>query len=219
MKKIFLLVTLLVFSLLFLFIGCAPTIGGNSGNGGNTGGEKDDLTAVSSLFEVKYSKIHITVTTEADKVSLKNEFDLSFDDTGAVTVSYVVNTVNEITIDGEGNLIIPSSQYEVKTGSVEISKDGTVSLISGDEVDLDFSNISEFTLNLTKDNLTDLTLTDVKLTANVNSPATLLNDSDLDAKNCTLSIYFYPEEAIKNVKINYETKNGEAVKIVYNFTK
>lgn len=213
MKKIFALVTLLIFALLFLFVGCDQT------NSGNTGGKETDLTVVSTLLDAEYSKIRITVTTETDMVSLKNEFNLSFDNTGAVTVNYVVNTLNEITTDSEGNFIVPSSPCDVKTGTVEISKDGTVSLVSGDEVDLDFSNLSKFSLNLAKDNLTNISLTDVKLTANVKSPATLLNDSNLDAKNCTLSIYFYPEEAIQNVKINYETKNGETVKIVYNFTK
>lgn len=227
MKKI--IAILLSLLTLVLLVSCnvnfTPSTGGSE-NGGNTGGNPiveftpETVTAqIASLLKEEYTKTKITVTTDSGDITLKNEFEISKSQAGATVVSYVVRKANKITLDEDNNPVIPSSQYQETIGTVEIDESENVTLKEGEAVDIDFSNISNVNFNLAVSNFTDLSVSDVKLTANVKSAATLLNADGLVAKDCTISAYYAWGEAVKNVKINYVLSNGDTVKIVYVFTK
>lgn len=227
MKKI--IAILLSLLTLVLLVSCnvnfTPSTGGSE-NGGNTGGNPiveftpETVTAqIASLLKEEYTKTKITVTTDSGDITLKNEFEISKSQAGATVVSYVVRKANKITLDEDNNPVIPSSQYQETIGTVEIDENENVTLKEGEAVDIDFSNISNVNFNLAVSNFTDLSVSDVKLTANVKSAATLLNADGLVAKDCTISAYYAWDEAVKNVKINYVLSNGDTVKIVYVFTK
>lgn len=228
MKK--LIAILLSLLTLVLLVSCdvnitPPVSGGESG--GSAGGDDpivdvttETVTAqLTTLLELEYAKTKITVTTDSGAVTLKNEFEISKSESGTTIVSYVVRTANKITFDDKNQPIVPSSQYKETAGKVEISKDGTATLIDGEAVDIDFSKISNVKLNFATDNFTDLLVSDVKLTANVKSPSKLLNSDQITASDCTVSAYYVWDDSVKNVKINYVLNNGDTIKIVYVFTK
>lgn len=227
MKK--LIAILLSLLTLVLLVSCdvnlTPPVGGSE-SGGNGGDDPivdvspEGVTAqITSLLELEYAKTKITVTTESGAITLKNEFEITKNETGNTIVSYVVRTANKITFDDDNQPIVPSSQYKETIGKVEIDEDGKATLIDGEAVDIDFSKISNVKLNFATDNFTDLLVSDVKLTASVKSPSKLLNADEIIASDCTISAYYVWGNAVKNVKINYVLSNGDTVKIVYIFTK
>ena len=227
MKKI--IAVLLSLLTLVLLVSCnvniTPSTGGSE-SGGSTGSDPivevtpETVTAqIASLLKDEYTKTKITVTTDSGDITLKNEFEITKSQAGATVVSYVVRKANKITFDEDNNPVIPSSQYQETIGTVEIDDDKNVTLKDGDAVDIDFSNLSNVNFNLEVSNFTDLLVSDVKLTANVKSAATLLNADGVVAKDCTISVYYAWGEAVKNVKINYVLTSGDTVKIVYVFTK
>ncbi len=226
MKK--LLVIILSVITLLAFASCnlpphTPSSGSSStATGSQSGGEKPQpeiLTAekalenISGLLSEKYSQITLTVSVSDGGLTDTDQFTMTFSE--KITVAYSVKRANKFTIV-DGVVTSPETPYTVKEGVVEVAGD-KVTLVSGEEVSVDFIGITALRLNLAKENFGELSVTETMLKGDVVNPKALFGNQNLVANSCTVDVSY--GTTLKYIKLSYEDGDNQKVQIDYSFVK
>ncbi len=226
MKKLFIII-LTIITLLSIASCKLPTHTPSSGSSSTatdtqSGGEKPEpeiLTAekalgnISRLLNEKYSKITLTVSVSGGGITDTDQFTMTFGD--GVNVAYSIKRANKFTIV-DGVVTPPETPYTETQGVVNV-KDGVVTLISGEEVSVDFIGITALRLNLAKENFGELTVTETMLKGEVTNPKVLLDNPNLIANSCTIDVSY--GTTLKYIKLAYEDNDNQKVQIDYTFVK
>lgn len=219
----------LIFSLLLLFALCSCEFPSHSGgsSGSSTGGDVDPdpvpvlnedgvLEKIKDLLQIKYGVVTLTVKTTQNNLTLTDEYVVTYG-TDFNEVSYSVMKANKIIVN-DGVITLPDKEYDILKGKVKVFKDGTVEKTEGDDVERDFSAISDVTLDFTKTNFCNATFSETKYKGDVQNPTAFFGNDSLVASDCKIDATFN-DSAISTIKIDYLNADGGTVKITYSFTK
>lgn len=170
----------------------------------------DIYSELGKIANAKHSNISVTITAEQDGETLTSSFEIHNSGNRSV-INYSVENFAEINPDtGEGGDAVTA------VGRVELV-DGKVLQQSGDEVDINFGNVTKFTLYFAKDNFQDVKTENGIFSAKVTNPKAFMDSPSLVCKDMTVMfVYMGSEENV--IVIAYTSEGGAAVTITYTFS-
>lgn len=190
-----------------------------TGSSGSDTPDPEVLTAekalenITALLNEDYSQITLTVTVSANGLTDIDTYKMTYGN--GIDVEYSVKRANPFKIEN-GVVIPPETPYNELTGTVKVSN-GTVTKISGDDVNVDFLSISKLNLNLNAQNFNNLTVSETSLKGEVTSPKTVFNNQTLTAENCKIDVSY--GATLKFIKFKYTDNTDSNVQVEYSFTK
>ena len=168
------------------------------------------LKNVTSLLDVKYSKIALHVTTTTNGFELKGVYTFTFEK-DKTTVDYSFDKLNELSLDGNNE-----EEYISTVTGTAVVKDGVI--VEGDtslELPQEI-NLQRMTFRSTY--FKNYTITSSKFEADVSNPKGFTGNKELKCSNMHLKI-LCRKDALSQIAITYLSEGGSKVKITYVFTK
>ncbi|MBO5867159.1 MAG: hypothetical protein J6Q55_03835 [Clostridia bacterium] len=195
MKKIIILVLVLILATL-CFASCLQT---------------DEYAKLNEISKKTYSQVKIDITVQKTGEQSKlvsNIVCININD-DMQQIAYVLQEYAQIDINGD-TLTMPTNQIVTKTGTV-VLEGGKVSEHTGDQVEMDFSNVADLNMTFEDAYLSNAKTENGVFTADI---FTLVGFWGRDVKGATNIKVAVNVETYKSITISY-TANGSDVTIVY----
>lgn len=210
MKKKIFLVALIFVVAIFVLTACDLT--------GSKNDEEDVYTKLNKMTEETYDKIDLGISTTYKNYTLNSKFFASVAQNGTM-VTYSVERLATIEQDENGQYVMPEEQIATSKGSATI-KNGKIVEIAGDKVDIPVESLDKISLKFSEEFFSSA-LDGIEngknvFKATVTNPVSFTGNIDFDGKDMTVDIV-YGEKKFEKVSINYTSKNGALVKVVYSF--
>lgn len=173
----------------------------------------DDLSnnqSVSMLNEKLseyYSGWTVKVTTLKNDVSLVNEFAVTRIGEG-YNIDYTVEKLNELSIDA-------STEFKTTLKGSATVKDGKITLVEGDAIDVDLSETTKIGLKFDNSYFTDILFTTTMFKANVSSPKDFFG-SEINCSSMKVTASF-DETNFSYIIVSYTANDGANVTCRYDF--
>ena len=189
----------------------------NSGNENKTEIVKTECNKINQLLKVNYSQLTIEIKTDDSKVSLTSSYEISSKD-DVYTVKYSYDKLNSFTIDDNGKIEDPPSQY-IETNVVNMKiQNGVIIEQDGDtpenlELDKITSNPG---FKFDESYFSNEMVLNSNFTANVKNVKDFMGQ-EVDCSNMRVTV-IYSSSSLSSITLEY-ISSGKDVKISYNFAQ
>lgn len=168
-------------------------------------------TRLSQMLNSDYDSATLNVTTKNQSYTLKSNFSITYLEDNSTKIDYLVQQISQFE-QVDGNMVAPEGFYTTKEGSVTIFNNQVVEL-NGDQISLDFAQVSKVNFDFTSTNFSNVKLTNTSFVADVTNPKSFLNAKDFDGQDLSVTIIY--AQKISSITLNYTTANNSQVKIYY----
>lgn len=167
------------------------------------------LDNIAEDLQQGYSNVKVHTMVDVGGSVLRGVYDISLGENGS-TVAYEYDRFAKFTI-GEDGITSPDGYIQHVTGTVTIA-DGKI--VEGDKsAELP---IAYGSMRFSKDYLSDIEISNVRLTAKVSDPSGFLGTS-IRCRDMQVMVMY--GKTVEQINLTYTTSSGASVEIVYQFTK
>ena len=203
-KVIFTLITLLLIA--FTLCGCNLSLSND-----------DPCSQINECAKKEYTHTNLEVQTTYNGVTLTNKFN-GVKGANSTVVSYSTEELATIEKGADGAYIVPSEMIVKKSGNATI-RDGKIIEQNGDAVSIPVASLEKISIEFSKDYFTDIKTysegNSKVFEAKVSSPILFTGNAKFDGKDMTVQARY--NEKLEAVKIDYTSKDGASVKVIYTF--
>lgn len=183
----------------------------------NKKGKQDVYATLDALVAKEYANVTVNVTTAKQGHTLKDKYVISASDEQS-TITYTIEELNTFDL-ASGS--IPENYKTVKTGVAKV-KDGKVTEINGDEVNIEFEKIGtsvftfkqEYFANVVE--TTDDSDNDI-FSADISDMKAFMKAKDECVGAKIVVKYNKTEDKLVSIEISYSTQTSTNVQMSYNY--
>lgn len=201
-KVIFTLITLLLIA--FTLCGCNLSLSND-----------DPCSQINECAKKEYTHTNLEVQTTYNGVTLTNKFN-GVKGANSTVVSYSTEELATIEKGANGAYIVPSEMIVKRSGNATV-KDGKIIEQNGDVVSIPVASLEKISIEFSKDYFTDIKTylegNSKVFEAKVSSPILFTGNAKFDGKDMTVKARY--NEKLEAVKIDYTSKDGASVKVIY----